>query len=393
MKNGRKGFTLVELLVVMGLLGILGALLFQLFSGGLRIWNRGEAVRSLLERGASLADLVCRDVERIRGSREGPLVDARLLAAPIAPGKEGDPVIPAWRFLRSTSPEERNPASALFSGAGEGKVPPPGATPTGGEENPPLPAGGDRGGETALEILFPFTSRYEAQEPGVYLSLRRGLVLGREAGPFHPWFSDRPFPSAGALLDATEVLADGLLYFGIRFWSQDTTSWEEDPSQGGAQVWWDSTRGGGTLEAPGGGFGLDLGPWSLKVPWDDVFPSALLVEMVLEEPPGEAECALTRESLPAASKGPLWVDYPERLGPGAAEGGMVKIDGEWIRFRRLRGEALLGLTRGVRGTQAADHPAGRKIHVGWTVRRVVHLTQPREWWGPLPEPPGKEGGR
>lgn len=392
MSKRGKGFTLVELLVVMSLLGVLGILLLQLFSGGLEIWSRGEAVRTMLERGASVGELVCSDLERIRGSGDGPRVEGRLLSAPIQ--VEGldreEQGISAWRFLRTTSPEERSPASALLSQGEERKSGPTGEPPAGEGEAASLPAG--KGSETALEILFPFVSRYESTEPGVYLSLRRGWIRGNDAAPFHSWFSSRPFPSIGALLDGTQEVADGLLYFGLRFWAQDTRSWVEDPSEGGAQVWWDSTRGGGTLEAPKGGFSMDLGPWSLKVPWDDVFPRAVLVEFVLEQPPGEARCAFTREPLGEESKGPLWVDYPERLGWNASEGGMVKIEGEWIRFRELRGEALRGLTRGVRGTKPAPHAAGKPIHVGWTVRRVVPLSQPRDWWGPLPQPPENKGG-
>ncbi len=390
-KQAKKGFTLVELLVVMSLLGILGVLLLQLFSGGLEIWSRGENLRAMLEQGASVADLVCSDLERIRGSGDGPRVEGRLLAAPASlPGlDEKGAEVPAWRFLRSTSPEERAPASAFPPAEGERKNGPTAEPPRPGEGSP-----GKKGeaGETALEILFPFVSRYESLEPGVYLSLRRGLVPGIEATPFHPWFSSKPFPSLGALLDRTQEVTDGLLYFGIRFWSQETRSWEDDPSEGGAQVWWDSTRGGGTLDAPGGGFDMDLGPWSLRVPWDDVFPRAILLEFVLEAPPGEARCAITREALGADSKGPLWVDYPERLGWKASEGGFVKIEGEWIRYRELRGETLLGLARGVRGTKAAAHPAGKRIHVGWTVRRVIRLSRARDWWGPLPPPPENKGG-
>jgi len=385
-------FTLVEMLVVISLLGILGVLLLQLFSGGLEIWSRGENLRAMLEQGASVADLVSSDLERIQGSGDGPRVEGRLLAAPItAPGLDGKGAgIPAWRFLRSTSPEERSPASAFPPAEGERKNGPT-EEPAGGGEKP---SSGRRegGGETALEILFPFVSRYETREPGVYLSLRRGLVRGNEATPFHSWFSSKPFSSLGDLLDRTQEVTDGLLYFGIRFWSQDTQSWEDDPSEGGAQVWWDSTRGGGTLDAPQGGFDLDLGPWSLRVPWDDVFPRALLLEFVLEAPPGEARCAVTREPLGADSKGPLWVDYPERLGWKASEGGFVKIEGEWIRYRELKGGTMLGLTRGVRGTKAAAHGRGKRIHVGWTVRRVLLLSHPRSWWGPLPQPPENKGG-
>ncbi len=385
------GFTLVELLVVMGLLGILGALLLQLFSGGLEIWSRGEAIRALLEQGASVADLAASDLERIRGSGDGPTVRGRLLAAPIrvkgVDWKGGE--FPAWRFLRSTSPRERAAAPASWT---RGKQEKKGTTGEPGAEGGPPPASRESEGDTALEILFPFASRYESLEPGVYLSLRRGLVPGKEASPYHPWFSSTPFPSLGALLDQTQEVTDGLIYFSLRFWAQDTQDWDSDPSEGGAQVWWDSTRGGGTLDAPGGGCGLDLGPWSLKVPWDDVFPRALLLEFVLDQPPGEARCAVTREPLEAAGKGPLWVDYPERLGWKASEGGYVKIEGEWIRYRELRGATLLGLTRGVRGTKAAAHPAGKRIHVGWTVRRVIPLSQPRDWWGPLPQPPENKGG-
>lgn len=389
------GFTLLELLVSMGLLTALGLLVLRLLTGGIDLWSRGEEVRDLLVRSTSVADLICQDLEGLAGTGEGEVAAGRLVDAPFkVRGLESGP-LRGVRFLRPLHPWEEG--GRLQGAAGQAR-PASGALPQSAEPaRPEAPAevpaeapaeapARPEVGERAALILFPFVSRHEAEAPGTYLSLRRGEARGSGVGPTHPWFGPEPFPGVADLLRQTEEVFDGLLYFDLRYWSQATRSWEGGPGEGGPERAWDSTRGGATLASAGSSFSFDLGPWSLEQPFDDLVPRLILLELVVDRPPREARCALLAEPLDEQDSGPARVEFPERLGQDDGPG-FFKAGAEWIRYRERKGEFVHGLDRGVRGSRPAVHKAGERLHVGWTVRRMIQPRQPREWWGPTAAEP------
>jgi len=66
--------------------------------------------------------------------------------------------------------------------------------------------------------------------------------------------------------------------------------------------------------------------------------------------------------------------------PGAADGGWVKVRGEWLRYDAREGDLLRGLRRGQRGTKALEHPAGARVHVGRTVEFTIPVPHHKDDW-------------
>jgi len=366
-RAGERGFTLIEVTVVMGLLAILLSALVQITGQGAELWRRGESGQDLADRGLAAARVARDAIERVAGPRPGWR------------GEDGQARLPDARFvlhggnvLRSTvvlAPDREDEllatAVAAFLARTEGiQVP---------DEmlQEQIAAWPRRGRGEVIVLPWP------ADASGVFLDLRVGerladpeLQAPGERGVVELATAEELVLDPEFVLANTRVVASGLLHFGVECWSQRTASWANASGQG-SESSWDSARAGLLVPVGEGapGFALDIGPESLVDPRDDVWPRWLRVTLVVSRgrdvPP---EAYLAQPLLQNDQH--LVVTRADEL-PGTGESEWLKVDTEWVRFGDIAGENVGGLRRGGRGTTAKDHARGAAVRVGREV--VLHL--------------------
>jgi hypothetical protein len=246
-------------------------------------------------------------------------------------------------------------------------------------------------------LLLPW--RQEGPDDAL-LELRAGWFLPgqtfpvREGKPVDPFTVAVPgSPDLPALLvyEITQPILTDLLHVEFALWGQGTTAWGdpralldramERATAGSAAPFaiWDSARGGWLVDRfSGGEFALDRGPISEHDTTDDVQPHAILVRCVTAQPPDAAPEGLLGAELMAGDTALLLLDGSRF--PGSADGGWVKVAGEWMGYDALDGDRLIGLRRGQRATKPLDHTAGTRVHVGRTVEFVVPILHQKDDW-------------
>jgi hypothetical protein len=392
------GFTLLELMVVMGILTGFLVMLVQLVDIGLRLFQEGELGQILADRTSHAQRVVTAELGALRGTgsgRDRRSADDRLLVQwlpiglPLQPERDATHVqvlraavhLPPDRelVLRDTALALRVLAAtpSLSPGEVDTEV-------ARRRVHEPLRGVGNL-------LLLPW--RQEGADDAL-LELRAAWLLpGQQVPAGHDGLVD-PFevvvPGSPALPGVllygltVPVLTD-LLHVEFQLWSQQTTAWSAGPASdlasGGTtpEKVWDSARGGWLVDAvSGGAFAYDRGPTSLGDPTDDIQPHAILVRCVVAQPADVAPEGMLADGLEAAGTGLELLDG-ERF-PGPVDGGWVKLHGEWLRYARRDGDVLRGLQRGQRGTKARAHTGGTRVHVGRTVEFVVPLPHGKDDW-------------
>ncbi len=172
--------------------------------------------------------------------------------------------------------------------------------------------------------------------------------------------------------EAKPVLS-GVLYFGVDFWARKTKTWDpsQRPSDGGPLMTWDSTRG----IMPQGEQDVDSfflskkkafnDTTSLEDPTDDVFPRKIRATCVVEELGRNARVGFLEDALSADAKS-LTVADTKFFPATETAHRFVKIDAEWMEVGQPAGNTIPVVKRGVRGTVAAAHSAGARVHHGRT---------------------------
>jgi hypothetical protein len=165
---------------------------------------------------------------------------------------------------------------------------------------------------------------------------------------------------------ARPVLA-GVLHFGVEFWGRKTETWDPgEPPPKGPLEGWDSTRGVLAKGKGTEGFFLARSADSLDDPGDDTYPRRLRVTLVVEEVGRNALTGRLFGELAADSK--IVELYDARFLPATDTARrFVKIGAEWIEFETVEGNRLQGCRRGARGTVAAAHSQGARVHHGRTI--------------------------
>lgn len=383
------GFTLLELTVVLGLLGVFSVFLVQLLAGAVSLFDEGESSQELSDRAAAAADAVRESIEALAGPSEPGLeldgVSARLLVEQ-APLGLGDPRTAALvQVVRATVHVDAATESELWRRLLLERARDT-ATTTSPEDVAQrleeLVEQAPRHGR-ALMLLLP----WPAGDPdGAFLELRRGWLapeeridLGkrRQVGLFEMPLLETGEVDRETILAVTEPIAVGLLHVELAFASQFTRDWSAPPGHGGPEYVWDSARAGllAAHEDPRRRFSLDLGPGSAGDPRDDVFPRWVRVTLVVGQP---NRFALLASDLGVEDREARLIGT-ERLGD-LEEADHVKIDGEWVRFTSHGEDRIGGLQRGVRGTRAAPHAAGARVRVGRTVVLYLKIPHGKDAW-------------
>ncbi len=384
-RNG--GFTLIELVVTMGILAGFLVMLVQLVDGGLSLFTEGETGQQLADRAGHAQRTLDRELRALRGDPTGRdretaadrlLVQLLPIGLPARPEPRATrvPVLRAAVHLPAVREEVLIDTVLL-----QRLVEATGEMPT-AEQEARLAEMRAREPMRGIGHLLLLPWRQEGPDDAL-LELRAGWFLpgqrvpvGRDefVDPMEVAVPGSPeLPSLAVHAITTPILSN-LLHVEFLFWGQTTRNWRS-----GAFRVWDSTRGGLLVDEPSGGvWALDRGPASLRDPLDDVHPHAILVRCVTAQPAEFAAEGLLAAGI-AADDDRLQLVDGDRF-PGGEQGGWIKVDGEWMRYDRREGDWLLGLSRGQRDTKAIEHGPGVRIHIGRTFEFVVPVPHAKDDW-------------
>ena len=392
--RGDGGFTLLELVVVMGLLAGLLGLLVQLLASGGSIYQRGEEGRDLSDRALAIAGL-CRDVtSRLEGPRVvsvpgESLPDARLLiheveakAIPKAGerslGVEAVPVrVQVVRSsVRLQEAVEDDLLDALRVALGYEVVDRSSArTDSGIDDQDGLPLDEPLAKTGRGELLL---FAWPTDPDGVFLDLflRERLTIESSRLEDELFLVELADPEdlrfdARTELQNAQRIAQSLLHFEVECWSQSTRSWTSLGEAGPRRIW-DSARAGTLEVAQAEAFGFDLFPASLLDARDDLYPRFLRLTAVVSRGSLFPARTFLRAAVDRSASEVQVVDAEEVL-----EEEWIKVDAEWMRIRSRSGRNLQ-VDRGQRGTLAREHRSGADVRVGRQVQVTVPLHHGRE---------------
>ncbi|MCC6738811.1 MAG: hypothetical protein IT452_07170 [Planctomycetia bacterium] len=329
------GFTLMELLVSVAIFILLGILLVGLLRSGVEIWDRGESRRDAYERASILFDALRSDLSCATIHREAD---------------------PAGLNPNFTCLPDRHHRPLLFF-TRVGLVPAQGqqAAPTGYKDK-------DVTFFAAADTMKRHEVIYCFDPDGGSGKLYRGqFSFNNDYGLKMPL---DVFGRPDWIAQNVQLLADGVIYLGLRFWSQRTVTWNPANGEQGPEVRWDSTRfrdGEFPLKRPG---------ITLNDPLDDILPRRVEITLTLERPWAQGQAVSKLNADIDKNSGTLSAD----LLPGFPQGpGFVKIDDEWIWYETRSGSSLTGLRRGQRETDRTTHKSGARLRWGETFTTVVGI--------------------
>ncbi len=361
MKHSREsGLTLIEILVALGVFMLLGSSLVMFLRDGMSTWQIGESRREAYERAGAILNLIGDDLRSaFTQSDPGPsdgLVDVLLLC-----DRDGFNR-PRLRLVRTLSDETRNPVTRI--------------------------AGAYTGG--IAEVDYRNDSR-EAQlgilrAPGGLAEV--AYQMGPENGSEVLWRGFKtPIGGESSLFEEINLrpdvdgapmrcrpVADGVLYLGYSFWGGDRRRWQEGRSMPPLDRW-DSTRGILAFDESEG-FGWATG--SRDVHEDDVFPDTVEIQLVLNPARSMALSRTTNDI--DESQEVIRIDSAAQY---ARSGDLfIRLNSEWIQVGSISGNQFIDCQRGMRGTQAQEHPRGTTVVSGTEFRKTIRIPGYRDSRGP-----------
>lgn len=362
MRRRVAGFTLVEVLVVAGVLSLLGGLLVQILLESSTLWRRETARQDAWDDARTVIEVLRRDLEEV-----------------VAPGEEAGP--PRGRLVCDTDDRGRV-RLLLVRGIGP-EAPVPLYRAAGGRVGARGVIDGQADGAEAegldlaptgglMEVLWLFDA-----EEGAGTTLRRAYRSppGGVAGVAAPDQVGR----VAALAPLAQPISDAVLHLELNFWGPHTADWEapfllaEEVARGerglGPAERWDSTRG---LDPA---FPYYRGAGSLADARDDILPRRVQIVLVV------ADRGLGDTTLAApVGADATWLPLVRTVGFPPAGWTCARVGAEWVRYEA---KDALGLRvapdgRGVRATLAEAHPAGTPVVSGRTYSVVVSMPAVRE---------------
>ena len=352
-RRSASGFTLVELLLALGLFALLAVALVRLVDTSVRIWARTESDRDLTEMASALFDWLEADLQAIETGPRGDVV-AEWVRFDVDQDGLAGAVWPRLRVVRQRH------------------APLP-------QDEPPIgePDAGARFRAGLTEVcwaLLPAKGAEADSKPHGILWRGERPLADDALSFFDPSFFDaaeRPLP--GSL----EYVTGGVLWLEVLFAAQ--TSVIADGWQVGDELWhcaasWDARALGrpdlesSYLNAPAAGMPARDGDLPL-------LPRRVRIALELERPADlRHRTRLIEEVEPGARE--IFVADGDRL-PGP--GDMILIGEEWLELGARGGDAF-AVTRARRGTRATLHPAGALIHFGRRAERELVLPPTGEDW-------------
>ena len=347
------GFTLLELMVSIGVFVLLAVVLVGLLQAALGTWDAGTSRKDVYERAQTVFTLLTRDLQALYAvDVEGPDdVVYPLFGDADAEGRA------RIRFV-VVKGSIGGAAARLF--------------------DPTNRRGGTGGGSVSV-------SNPEAWEPELV-----EVAYALDPDPLQAvlWRADRPWDRRGnnsffddARFNARaffpsargEHIDKGILHWEIQYWTRNTGSWTGPrPRKGvtarvaGPEVRWDATRQYDPL------FAFHK-PVARDVCLDPVYPEMIRIGIVLEPQVGERTSSFLVAPVDASAT-EIPVASTRGFAPGPA---FARVGKEWVFYQSATPGSIRG-SRGARGTKPQPHSAGEPIRTGLTFTTVVYIPMSRE---------------
>jgi prepilin-type N-terminal cleavage/methylation domain-containing protein len=360
----RRGVTLLELLLAVGIFAFLAVAVFQILDRSLSLWRRAETRRSLLAQASTVSDLIAHDLAGLEGGARGDLV-----AEWVTFDTDGDGIAetkwPRLRLVRQASAAE---VRRLEQEAREEND----------DAQAQAVASPMRAGEGLSEVVWlvvpASTTDKNARAEGVVWRGERLLTDSGSKSFFAPdFFGHSNRPPAGA----TDEVGGGCLWLGVLLATQTSVvhdGWKTGPDLDCAATSWDAwARARPDAQAH---------PWNVPgagmpaVRARPVLPRRVRFELELER-----ESDRVRRTALAApvevGDSALLVDDGQKV--PREEGAFVLVDAEWMLVTGVDGRNVT-VQRAQRGTRLAEHPLGAMVHYGQRLVREVPVATYREDW-------------
>lgn len=359
-RSARRGLTIVELVVAVGLLAVLMISVFAVMRGFIGVWDKSETRRQIVEESSAIGELLANDLVQMDGGGRGDLLAEWV---PFDTDGDGatDSIWPRLRLVRHASEAEL----ARLQLRSKQQSQPQGLIEVSWAVVPAYP------GKTELDrrseglILRGekiATPRDEAPTPGQELSLFD-----------EHFFSKSGLPTPGVLNE----VSGGVLWFGLEFATQTTSlndGWHFGDQLTDACYSWDAWR----KQRPNAQlhFWNEPGAGMPRAKGRAILPRRVKLELEFERPK-QAQRRTRLSEFMALGANTMLVDDEKRL-PTTAES-FVKIDGEWLKLGQPSGRNV-SVQRGMRGTRPANHERGARIHFGESYTREVPIRLSQEDW-------------
>ncbi|MEE3200092.1 MAG: type II secretion system protein [Planctomycetota bacterium] len=406
-RRGTGGYTLLEVVIAVGILTLLGSGLATLLTQGISIWRRAENRGRVYDQARILLERMAEDIRStvVLSSSAGGDAWVRFICDEDLLGRQ------RLRFVRTISAETSDAilrhggktlslkSPAVYDGNNDSKEARHGrlGAPGGLMEviylrDPRLseshlwrgfrsPVGGMRSlvnqevpGEEKLAELSEVIAELEKRALGGAMTEKEQQEhLDREAQAVDDFEWN--------MSQMGRPLTDGVLFLGFSFWGPTTNTWDESEKPlelaGGSRpsgplFHWDSTRA--ILNWTGGDsdeFMFRSIDGSLTDSSDDIFPEQVEITLVLRDDNSESFYLVDRIS---KSDDFFRVSKPFSLPENEADRYLL-VGGEWMYMRAVDGTrvSIESYGRGRRGTEPTSHLAGDRVDLGATFRRVVEM--------------------
>jgi len=381
----RAGYTLLEILIAVGILVMLGAGLATIMTQGVSIWRRAENRGRVYEQARMLLDQIAEDLRSTvtvsSADQDSPwlrfLCDhdennrQRLRFVRTISGETADPILrEGGQYLGVKTPATYDGLHDGFE-AREGLLAAPGGL---------------------MEVFYARDPRPEratlwrgvrAPLGGSGTFFDDGNVdsrLADEADEAKSDGRDDEAEGSGPFVAVTRQLTVGVLYLDFRFWGPTTNTWDvaelpqarpQAAEASGPLLHWDSTRALFDYPGENGEFTFRAREESLTDSTDDIFPERVCVTIVLRD--DDRESLFLAGAINKAAK-TLRLSRVVSL-PDDERDRFVLVDDEWIAVDLIVGRTVMVARdgRGARDSGARSHKVGARVDVGATFRRVVEL--------------------
>lgn len=372
MSGARRGLTLVELVLAIGLLALLMLAVFQLFDRSLSVWRRGETRRAVLEQASTVLESLALDLRGLEPGSQGDVV-----LEWVRFDTDGDNVAetkwPRLRMVRQASAAEMARASFRSEASAEKSAAAVEAADAARE--PVLVQPSNPGLLEVVWMVAPASlTQPDARSEGVIFRGERPTTEAESKSFFAgDFFGASNRPPAGA----TEEVTGGLLWMGILCAGQTSVvndGWRIGSSLDSAATSWDAHG----LARPE----RDVHPWNEAHPGTPkpkgraLLPRRVRVELEFERPADRIRRTRLVQAIDN-QESVLVVDDGRRL--PTEPGAHVLIGSEWFRVSSIDG-GRVAVQRAQRGTSAVPHAAGSLVHWGLALVREVPIATYREDW-------------
>jgi len=343
--RSRRGLTLLELVLAVGLFAILSLAVFQLLEGTLGTWRKSEVRRNQMETCTAVLELVAKDFGSLEGGSRGDLVvEWETFDTDADGGRES--MWPRMRMVRQASAADAARVAQM--------------------------TGAQIDGPDLTEVCWAVLPT--VGDPAVG-TLWRGerLIHGGGNEFLDPSFIGRNgYPSAGALYELT----GGILWFQPLLATQTSLvndGWTIGRELESAATSWDAwkfERPDDTRhewnEAPQGMSRVEDKP---------LLPRRVRIAMEYEDPAQRRRRTRLSAGI-GATEVAFNVDDETRV---PKSGRYMRVDAEWMQVKTKSGRRIT-VGRGERGTEAMPHDAGARVsHGGQVVREILVPTYREDW--------------